>query len=180
MTLINIEYGSIASSETMNSNFSYLDERINDTNTQINASISSILSNIATINSGITDISENLTSAVTTLENTITDYKLKTKLLVKKSGMVPNWIACRNITLDSETTYQATDNGYVLIVPETNAHGELYINDTEVPYKLRDNAYDNAALLTIIPVMKNDSVSANFTCEYAYFVPAAEISIENF
>ena len=60
MALINIEYGSLASSETVNKNFTYLDEKIAESNESIMTSISSILSNIATINARINDISENM------------------------------------------------------------------------------------------------------------------------
>ena len=45
MALENIEYGSLASSETMNKNFMYLDDKIANTAESIMTSISSILSN---------------------------------------------------------------------------------------------------------------------------------------
>lgn len=180
MALINIEYGSIASSETMNTNFSYLDEKINTSNTQINTSISSILSNIATINSRLTEISENVTSSVASLQSTIADYKTKTKLLVLNSGMVPNWTACRSISFTSGTDFTATSNGYILFLPEAAGSGNLTINNSAVSLKTRANAYDNAAELIIIPVKSGDVASTTMSSQAAYFVPAAEISVENF
>lgn len=180
MALLNIEYGSIASSDTMNRNFSYLDEKINDSNTQINSSISSILSNIATINSRISDVSELLSSSVSTLESTIADYKSKTKLLAEKSCMVPNWSACTNANLSTNSSYTAPSNGYILILTETTAKGNLVINGSTVSFKVCDSLYDNSANLSAVPLKAGDVVSTTTACRYTYFVPVAEISVENF
>jgi len=180
MALINIEYGSLASSATMNSNFSYLDDRISDSNTQINSSISSILSNIATINSRLNELSESITSSVSTLQGTITDYKNKTKLLVLNSGMVPNWASCTSLTITSESSYTAPSNGYLLILPESTGKGDIVVNNSTVTFKTRASSYDNAASVSAIPLKLGDVVSTTVTCQAAYFVPAAEISVENF
>lgn len=180
MALINIEYGSIASSATMNNNFSYLEEKINDSNTQINSSISSILSNIATINSRLTEISESLTSSVATLESTISDNKTKTKLLVKNSGMVPNWGSCASITLTSGTPYTAEYNGYVLLLPSSSSSGSITIEEKTMTFKARSNSYDNASELVVLPVKAGNTVSTTVSFSAAYFVPAAEISVEDF
>lgn len=180
MALINIEYGSIASSETMNTNFSYLDEKINTSNTQINTSISSILSNIATINSRLTEISDSLTSSVSTLQTTISDNKTKTKLLVQKSGMVPSWNSCSSITFDPDHSYTASSNGYILVLPNASGGGNLTVNSSTVTFKTWANVYDNAANLVVIPLKNGDVVSTTASCQAAYFVPAAEISVENF
>ena len=64
MALVNIEYGSLASSEIMNKNFIYLDDKIAESSESIMTSISSILSNIATINTRLNDISENITDSI--------------------------------------------------------------------------------------------------------------------
>ncbi len=181
MALINIEYGSLASSTTMNSNFSYLDEKINTSNTQIDASISSISSNIATINSRITELAEDIASSISTLQSTIADYKTKTKQLVLKSGMVPNWSACSSATFTSGTSFTATSNGYLLILPEVAASGNITVNSqSTVTFKTRANSYDNAAELVILPLKNGDVVSTTASCQSAYFIPAAEISVENF
>ena len=82
MTLINIEYGSLASSETLNKNFIYLDKKISETTESIQASISSILSNITTINSRLNEISEVNTDTTEALSSRLEDYKSKTKILI--------------------------------------------------------------------------------------------------
>ena len=55
MGLINIEYGSLASSNTINNNFSYLDNRINSSN----ESIISIQNNLSSMNSTLSQCIEN-------------------------------------------------------------------------------------------------------------------------
>lgn len=180
MALTTIEYGSIASSATLNNNFSYLNNKVDDSNTQINSSISSIMSNITTINTRITELSESISSSLSNLSSALADYKTKTKLLVKNSGMVPNWAACRSISFTSGTDYTATLNGYVLILPATSAAGNLTVNEKTVALKLREDNNDNASLLVSVPVQAGDVLSTTVNCASAYFVPAAEISVSNF
>lgn len=174
MALTNIEYGSVASSATMNQNFSYLDDRITSSNTQISTSISSILSNIATINSRLTELSEDVTASIETLQSTIADYKNKTKLLVKNSGMVPNWASRQSISFTSGTNYTATANGFMLIFPSAAANADFTVNSVSTSLKTTDSNF------IVLPVKSGDVVSTTMTCQSAYFVPAAEISVENF
>ena len=64
MDLKIIEYGSLASSEIMNNNFSYLDEKIETNSEATNTSISSLLSNIATINTRLNDLVETFSDSI--------------------------------------------------------------------------------------------------------------------
>lgn len=180
MALINIGYGSIASSETMNSNFAYLDDRISDSNTSIMGSISSILSNIATINARITELSETLSDSLDTADSKLEGYKTKTKLLVAEACMVPNWSARSSINLVKGTAYTVTSNGYVLVIPVSNESGNITVNSNAVEFKYRNNNYDNSADMMVIPVKKGDSVTSGVSIRSSYFVPAAEVSVENF
>ena len=173
MALTNIEYGSIASSAVINNNFSYLDTRISDSNSQTNTSISSILSNIATINSRLNQISESFSDAVAVINNSLADYKSKVKLLVKNSGMVPNWGAIRNISVSGGNIFQTSFNGYVFVILSENSSGNISINGSTVMSAVGSG-------LKVIPVKAGDSVSVSVQCNAAYFVPAAEISVENF
>lgn len=176
MTLTTIQYGSIASSETLNSNFDYLDNRISTSNETINTSISTLLSNIATINSRITEVSESLSSLITNLSATVEEYKTKTKLLVKKSSAVPNWTSIRSISFTVGTDFTATSNGYVLILPTASSAGNLTINSNTVCVK--DDI--SSKTLIVIPVKSGDVLSTTITCESASFLPSAEVSVENF
>lgn len=179
MSLINIEYGSLASSEVMNKNFLYLDDKIAESNNSIMTSISSILSNIATINSRLSDLSESVDDYVEEFNATVEDYKVKTKTLVNKGSMLPNWSGCYGIALSSNFTVPS--NGYVLLLPVANSVGNLYLNDRiSISMKQRNSNYDNASELLSIPVRKGDVIRCDASLSASYFLPSAEISIENF
>lgn len=180
MALINIEYGSLASSETMNKNFMYLDNKIADSSETIMTSISSILSNIATINTRLNEISGSMEDSVDSLTSKIDDYKTKTKLLVNKSSMVPDWKNCASISITTEDSYIVPSNGYLLLLPTSSASGNLVINNTTVVFKNRNNTYDNAAQLVAIPVFDGDVVSSDVTFSNIYFLPSKEIGINDF
>lgn len=180
MPLIDIEYGSLASSEIMNKNFMYLDNKISDTSDSISTSISSILSNIATLNTRLNDMSEKTNDSIVNLNSTIEEYKNKTKLLVNRVTMVPDWENCATISVTSETNYTVPTNGYLLILPNTSAKGDLIVNNTTVKLKNRLSADDNAAQLIPIPVCSGDIVSSNMSINIVYFLPNKEISITDF
>ena len=180
MALINIEYGSLASSETMNKNFMYLDDKIANTSESIMTSISSILSNIATINTRLNDISENMSDSLQNLETKIEENKSKTKILVNKACMVPHWEYCSTIDLSINTPYTVKCNGYILILPETVGSGDLIINGRVVTFKARVTNYDNSSQLVTIPVTGGDVVSTTVGLSSVYFLPVCEVSIENF
>lgn len=180
MALINIEYGSLASSDTMNKNFMYLDDKIADTSESIMTSISSILSNIATINNRLNDISENMTDSVQNLADIIDETKTKTKILVNKACMVPDWANCSTISVSSNSPYSVKSNGYILILPETVGVGNLVINGKAVTFKARITDYDNSSQLVAIPVADGDVVSITVGLSSIHFLPVSEVSLENF
>ena len=67
MPLINIEYGSLASSEVMNDNFEYLDDRITTVANNLTSASSSLYSNIASLNSNFSQQYESLSSDLSSL-----------------------------------------------------------------------------------------------------------------
>lgn len=180
MALINIEYGSLASSEIMNQNFIYLDNKIAESSDSIMTSISSILSNIATINTRLNEITENMGDSINTLNSVLEDYKTKTKLLVNKTSMVPAWEYCTLVEITTETQYTVPSNGYLLLLPTAATKGNLIINNKTIVYKNRANSYDNSAQLSVIPVFDGDIVSSDAAFSNVYFLPSKEISISNF
>ncbi len=180
MALIDIEYGSLASSETMNKNFMYLDDKIAETSETIMTSISSILSNIATINTRINEVSESIEDSEEMLTSRIEDYKTKVKLLINKASMVPDWANCSTITISSNTSYTVSSNGYILILPETVGAGNLKVNNKTVTLKARVTNYDNSSQLVAIPVADGDVVSTTTSVVSVYFLPVCEVSLEDF
>lgn len=180
MTLINIEYGSLASSNTMNQNFTYLDDKIDETSDSINTSISSILSNIATINSRLNEMSDEFEDSVTKLNTTIDDYKSKTKLLVKKANMTPDWTSCSSVPITADEQYESPSNGYLLLIQNSSERLNLTINGVELLLNNSINSEENSSQLITIPVLKNDLINSNVSITNAYFLPTKEISLEDF
>ena len=69
MALENIEYGSLASSELMNDNFEYLDNRISGLAEIQAGDVSSIYSSIANMNNSISQQNESFASDISNLED---------------------------------------------------------------------------------------------------------------
>ncbi len=180
MALTTIQYGSVASSEVINGNFSYLDERITNLSESLSASISTLSSNIATINSSIASVSEAVTAALATQSAKLEEYKTKTKLLVKNSSNVPNWSACRSISFTSGTSYTAEFNGFVLFIPASSSSGNIAVNENTIIAKISESSNEYASELITVPVKAGDVISTTITVDNAYFIPAAEISVNNF
>ena len=174
MSLINIAYGSTASSQTMNNNFSYLDNKIDTVSETLNTSISSILSNIATINTRISDLSDSLSAAIATLGSTVETYRTKTKLLVKQATSVPDWSALTSINI-SEEDYSVPANGYILLSSSAQKV-DLTINNSAL--EIKDDSVNLP--LMCVPVTAGDVIAANENVSTAYFLPAAIVSVSNF
>ncbi len=64
MALTEIEYGALASSEVMNNNFQYLDDRISSVAETVTSNNAGVSSNIASINSTISSMSEELNTDI--------------------------------------------------------------------------------------------------------------------
>ena len=175
MQLTNIEYGSLASSALLNNNFIYLDEKIAETNTNLNSSISAILSNIETINTRLTQVAENAINSHSNLELSINDFKTKSLATFNKITMLPNWSAITSI-LDL-SSFTASANGYLLLIPKNNASGKIKVNNFEFTLKQITNSYDNSSELLVVPIKKDDKVSCTVQMSFAYFLPATSILI---
>ena len=170
MSLTNIEYGSLASSDTMNQNFNYLDKKIEENYDSTMTSLSSILSNIATINTRLSELSSTVSDNNSSLSSKLDEYKNKTKALVQKGTMVPHWNSCRSIAINNN--YTATANGFVIIIPEANSNGSLKINTTTLEVS-------NKEIITL-PIKNGDVVTSNISIKQAFFLPITEITVENF
>ena len=64
MALTEIEYGALASSDVINNNFQYLDDRISNLSETVTSNSAGVSSNIASINSTISALSEDLNSDI--------------------------------------------------------------------------------------------------------------------
>ena len=180
MSLIDIEYGSLASSEIMNKNFRYLEESITNTSDSIMTSISSILSNIATINTRLNDITEAMNDSVDTLTSTLEEYKTKTKLLANEASMLPNWLNCISVNIEVNENYVVPSNGYILLCPETSSTGEISVNGKTVIFKSVTDEFDKGSQLLVLPVAEADVVVSQLLLQRAYFLPTKAVSVEGF
>ena len=179
MALENIEYGSLASSETMNKNFMYLDDKIANTAESIMTSISSILSNIATINNRLNDISENMTDSVSNLTSKLDEYKSKTKILVNKACLVPDWLNCTEIVLSADKNHIISSNGYVLMLPKNSYENTLSVNNSIIDFRIKGSYYSYGNVM-FIPVFEGDELSTKVDIEKLYFLPSKEVVLEDF
>lgn len=73
MALTEIEYGALASSEVMNNNFQYLDNRISSVAENLVSANAGTSSNIASINSTISSMSEEINSNLEDINSEIED-----------------------------------------------------------------------------------------------------------
>ena len=71
MALTEIEYGSLASSEVINNNFQYLDNRISTLSEASAGNFAGVNSNIASINSTITNMSEEINQNIEDINTNI-------------------------------------------------------------------------------------------------------------
>ena len=92
MALTEIEYGSLASSEVMNNNFNYLDNRVSNLSETIISSNAGINSNIASINSTITSLTDKLNTDI---------EKLTTDLSTINSSLSSNGLYITTFYQDS-------------------------------------------------------------------------------
>ena len=72
MALTEIEYGSLASSDVMNNNFEYLDNKITAVSENLTSNVATINANIATANTSISTLGENVNKLVENLNTTLT------------------------------------------------------------------------------------------------------------
>jgi hypothetical protein len=161
----------------MNNNFMYLDTKITETSENLSTTISSILSNIATINSRLSDLSDDFSGISTDLDSQFKDYKTKINAILSEISMIPLWRS--TITLTNLSSYTAPSNGYILILPNPSAVGNLTINGVTLNLKTNSSADDNAAELISVPVRANDVITTTVSFAKAYFVPTATLTVED-
>lgn len=147
MALIEIEYGSLASSETMNSNFTYLQNLISGLNETIISNNAGINSNIASINNSISTMQETIEADIENTGNNImaqfssngmfvttyingsswyreyfSDKEKKNRVWLEQGGITENWNSA-NHTINLLKSFNNT-NYSVLFTPHgTNIRG---------------------------------------------------------
>lgn len=91
MALIEIEYGSLASSNTMNNNFSYLDSRINSCNEGMISIQNNVYSLNSTLSQSIESAKNELNNAVDGLQTQINTLETNTSISVLADSLAPDY-----------------------------------------------------------------------------------------
>ncbi len=105
MALTEIEYGSLASSEVMNNNFEYLDNRISELSQSQISGLASINSNIVSINTALSGLGDSVDESVEEINTTLGEIGS----MVEESGLyVTTYINgaswCREYFSDKDKT----------------------------------------------------------------------------
>ena len=173
MSLTNIEYGSLASSEVLNQNFTYLDNKISEVLESLNASVSSLTSNLSTLNTSFNALSEDLRDDLQSMSSDITEFKADTKILLNSNQMLPDWGGVISISISQN--YTAPSNGYIIALPDAATRGNIIVNGASIVLKRRDIAADNASEIITIPVKLNDVIYSSCSFRNVYFIPVIAI-----
>lgn len=170
MNLKTIEYGSIASSDLLNDNFLYLDDKISTSESELNTNISSILSNIATINNRLIEMTDSISDFITDINSKIDELKAKTTITINKSSLIPDW--SKMFPVSSLLNYEATANGYVVILSE---------NVSEITLTINGQVFENInnPNFVVLPVKDGDILNCTSTLDNIYFLPVMRFSLEN-
>ncbi len=167
MALTNIEYGSLASSETMNTNFQYLDNRIStvvENNISANAVINS---NIATLNSSISSLSSSVNGSIANINNSIDELEGK----IDEISFLPDYTKAFSIP----SPYTATMDGYVYAYAWCASGTEgasMYIDDFQIilngGLNNREGAHGPSALA---PISKGATFTTSGNIQIRTFIP---------
>ena len=149
MPLINIEYGSLASSEVMNDNFEYLDNRITTVANNITTASSSIYSNIASLNSNFTQQYETLSSDLSSL----TSYAEAIRTDFDSQNLTPDYSKAVTVCNTSGSGSHNIDwNGWLafdLYCNHNSARYQFFIDDVMVGATASDEG-DRAAGIVMV------------------------------
>lgn len=167
MSLINIEYGALASSETLNKNYTYLNEKITNSVDSLNTSISSLLSNIASINVKLNDLSDEINETAEDFLSKITNLKNKVQISVNSASILPNWNGC--FAIDDLSNYVAEYNGFLLLNPEADMVENIEINDFIF----------SISSFVFIPIKAGDIVKSSANWQDIKFLPTSRVVIND-
>lgn len=165
MALIHIDYGALASSEVMNNNFEYLDNKIAEVVQNSESKTSAIYSNIATLNGTFSTQTEQMINDISELKTYA--EKIREDLDLKNDS--PDYSKGVGISLP----YTVTTNGYVFVdIATGDANGRVNINGKPV---LGHQSSQYGGIPTHVGgtfrVSTDDTITATVGVSTAYFYP---------
>ena len=164
MPLIHIEYGALASSETMNDNFEYLDDRVTSVANNLVSSTTSIYSNISGLSMSLSEQINDIESDIGDLGDNLSDLRSD----FESQNNSPDYSRGVGITLP----YTVLADGYVYAgVDGTDYMKYVYVNQKIVHGHCGYSGGYNVYSGSLFRVSKNDIVSANNPIGSYYFYP---------
>ena len=165
MALTHIEHGSLASSEVMNNNFEYLDNRITTLANNTSSDSSSIYSSIENLSTTLSQKDSELETDIDNLETALGEVNDDLEELFGS----PDYLSGISI---STFPYTVQCDGYVDITA-VNCPGwaYLYVNDVQVAGSYYANANAYCYMSGQYKVKEGDIVSTNATVQFAKFFP---------
>lgn len=164
MALEHIEYGSLASSEVMNDNFEYLDDRISGLAETQTSDISGIYSSIASLSSSLSEQNESMASDLEDLE----DYAQGIRSDLDAKNHAPNYARGVAISLP----YTASKNGYVYAgVDGIDSVRYVYVNNHIVHGHCGYSGGYKVYSGSLFRVNKGDVITCPRTYGNYYFYP---------
>lgn len=164
MALEHIEYGSLASSETMNNNFNYLDNRISGLADVHAGDKSSIYSEIANINNTISEQGSSLASDINDLE----DYAEAIRNDFDSQNNAPDYASGIAITLP----YTVENDGYVFAgLNGLDNIRYVYVNGKKVHAHCGYGGGKQVYSASVFRVSPNDYVTCDAALGEYYFYP---------
>ena len=164
MPLIHIEYGSLASSETMNDNFEYLDDRVTTVANNLVSTSTSIYSNISGMNSSFSEQLSDLSSDIDDLEDELDGLRDD----FTSQNNAPDYSGGIGITLP----YTAEADGYVYAgVDGMDYTSYVYVNNKIVHGHCGYSGGYGVYSGSVFRVSTGDVVSAGRTSGSYYFYP---------
>ena len=164
MSLTNIEYGSLASSEVMNNNFEYLDNRITSVAGDLTSASSSIYSNIASLSTTLSGQSEEIASDLQDLKTYTEDFKDEFDSI----NNAPNYSQGIGINLP----YSALADGYVYAgVDGMDTAQYVYVNNLPVHGHCGYSGGKWVYSGSLIRVSTGDVISSSRPSGNYYFYP---------
>lgn len=164
MPLTHIEYGSLASSETMNDNFEYLDDKITTVANNLTSTSTSIYSNISNLNTSFTEQYQEIASDISDLAD---DLGILADSFAAQNN-APDYDKGIGITLP----YTATADGYVYAgVEGTDTVKYVYVNEQIVHGHCGYSGGKTVYSGSLFRVSAGDVVTAGRTKWNYYFYP---------
>ena len=166
MPLTTIQYGSLASSEVMNDNFGYLDDRITTLANNVTSSTSTIQSGISGLNSRLSqkdsELEDDIEQLETDLESLQTDFYNKDDAPDYTNGISINALP-----------YTIEHDGYIdVAIAALNGIATLIINQTKIAHAYSSNTNFYGIISGQYRVNAGDVVSfTGYSLQWMNFFP---------